>query len=211
MSINSELDRIASDVVSQVYDEIAKITDRELEYSDIDLDGDLESGTSIQWSRDSTIITSLDDSTSVSSSFLSKGETWAVTVTPSDGTDFGSPVSSSPIIVQNTPPVVDSLSISPTDPTEIDDLTMSYSFSDSDLDIDVTDGTLTVEGNQESGDGESEFIHQGIAQRKFRKSWSLADTVVVKGAKLTDGILKIALENQIPEEKKPQTIKISTK
>ena len=84
-------------------------------------------------------------------------------------------------------------------------------FSDSDLDIDVTDGTLTVEGNQESGDGESEFIHQGIAQRKFRKSWSLADTVVVKGAKLTDGILKIALENQIPEEKKPQTIKISTK
>ena len=84
-------------------------------------------------------------------------------------------------------------------------------FSDSDLDIDVTDGTLTVEGHQESGDGESEFIHQGIAQRKFRKSWSLADTVVVKGAKLTDGILKIALENQIPEEKKPQTIKISTK
>ena len=40
MSINSELDRIASEVVSQVYDEIAKITDRELEYSDIDLDGD---------------------------------------------------------------------------------------------------------------------------------------------------------------------------
>ena len=40
MSINSELDRIASEVVSQVYDEIARITDRELEYSDIDLDGD---------------------------------------------------------------------------------------------------------------------------------------------------------------------------
>lgn len=105
-----------------------------LTYTFSDLDGDSESGTTIQWSRDSTIITSLDDSTSVSSSFLSKGETWAVTVTPSDGTDFGSPVSSAPIIVQNTPPVVDSLSISPTDPTEIDDLTMSYSFSDSDLD-----------------------------------------------------------------------------
>ena len=40
MSINSELDRIASEVVSQVYDEIAKITDRELQYSDIDLEGD---------------------------------------------------------------------------------------------------------------------------------------------------------------------------
>jgi PAB1-binding protein PBP1 len=40
MSINSELDRIASEVVSQVYDEIAKITDRELQYSDVDLEGD---------------------------------------------------------------------------------------------------------------------------------------------------------------------------
>ncbi len=40
MSINSELDRIAGDVVLQVYDEITKITARELEYSDIDVDGD---------------------------------------------------------------------------------------------------------------------------------------------------------------------------
>ena len=40
MSINSELDRIANEVVLQVYDEITKITARELEYSDIDLDGD---------------------------------------------------------------------------------------------------------------------------------------------------------------------------
>ncbi len=40
MSINSELDRIASEVVSQVYDEIARITDRELQYSDVDLEGD---------------------------------------------------------------------------------------------------------------------------------------------------------------------------
>ena len=53
MSINSELDRIASDVVLQVYDEIAKITDRELEYSDIDLDGDDD--TSIRASADDII------------------------------------------------------------------------------------------------------------------------------------------------------------
>ena len=75
-------------------------------YSYSDSDGDLESGTTIQWSRDSSIITSLDDSSSVPSSFISKDETWTVTVTPSDGIDFGSPVSSPPIIVQNTPPVV---------------------------------------------------------------------------------------------------------
>ena len=68
-----------------------------------------------------------------------------------------------------------------------------------------------IKAFEKEPDDEIEFVHQGIAQRKFRRNWSLADTVVVKGAKLSDGILKIALENQIPEEKKPQTIKINTK
>ncbi|MEE3030452.1 MAG: choice-of-anchor V domain-containing protein, partial [Candidatus Thermoplasmatota archaeon] len=126
-------------------------------YSYSDSDGDLESGTTIQWSRDSSIITSLDDSSSVPSSFISKDETWTVTVTPSDGIDFGSPVSSLPIIVQNTPPVVNGLTISPTDPTELDDLTMSYSFSDSDLDTES--GTVIqwyLDGSRVSTyDGES--------------------------------------------------------
>ena len=83
-------------------------------------------------------------------------------------------------------------------------------FQEEDLNIEVKEGKLTVEGNQEP-DEKIEFVHQGIAQRKFRRTWSLVDTVVVKGAKLVDGILKISLENQIPEEKKPQTIKIKTK
>tara|TARA_B100000900_G_C20595022_1_gene723051 strand:- start:2500 stop:2949 length:450 start_codon:yes stop_codon:yes gene_type:complete len=83
-------------------------------------------------------------------------------------------------------------------------------FKESDLNITVEDGTLTVEGDQSSSE-ETDYIHQGIAERKFKKSWSLADTVIVEGAKLTDGILRVALKNVIPEEKKPQTIKIKTK
>lgn len=83
-------------------------------------------------------------------------------------------------------------------------------FKESDLSVTVEDGTLTVEGDQSSSE-ETDYIHQGIAERKFKKSWSLADTVIVEGAKLTDGILKVALKNVIPEEKKPQTIKIKTK
>ena len=83
-------------------------------------------------------------------------------------------------------------------------------FQEEDLNIEVKEGKLTVECNQ-APDEKIEFVHQGIAQRKFRRTWSLADTVVVKGAKLVDGILKISLENHIPEEMKPQTIKIKTK
>ena len=105
-----------------------------LTYTYSDPDGDSESGTTIRWSRDSSIVTALDGSTSVSSSFISKGQAWTVTVTPSDGTDMGSPITSSPITIQNTAPLANGLSISPTDPTDQDDLTMSYSFFDSDLD-----------------------------------------------------------------------------
>ncbi|HJM67223.1 MAG TPA: choice-of-anchor V domain-containing protein [Candidatus Thalassarchaeaceae archaeon] len=111
-----------------------------LTYTYSDSDGDPESGTTIRWSRDSSVVSTLDDATSVSSSFLSKGQMWTVTVTPSDGTDMGSSVTSSSVTIQNTPPVANGLSISPTDPTEQDDITMSYSFSD--VDLDTESGTV---------------------------------------------------------------------
>ena len=40
MSINSEIDRIANEVVLQVYEEIHNISSKELEYSDLDIEGD---------------------------------------------------------------------------------------------------------------------------------------------------------------------------
>tara|TARA_R100000781_G_C3999517_1_gene99765 strand:- start:154 stop:339 length:186 start_codon:yes stop_codon:yes gene_type:complete len=40
MSINSEIDRIANEVVLQVYEEINNISSKELEYSDLDIEGD---------------------------------------------------------------------------------------------------------------------------------------------------------------------------
>ena len=111
-----------------------------LTYTFSDPDGDSESGTTIRWSQNSSAVNALDDSTSVSSSFLIKGQIWTVTVTPSDGTDTGSSVTSSSVTIQNTPPVANGLSISPIDPTEQDDLTMSYSYSD--VDLDTESGTV---------------------------------------------------------------------
>ena len=40
MSINSEIDRKANEVVLQVYEEIHNISSKELEYSDLDIEGD---------------------------------------------------------------------------------------------------------------------------------------------------------------------------
>ena len=79
-------------------------------------------------------------------------------------------------------------------------------FGKQNLDIELKDDTLTVSGSLES-DAE-DYIYQGIANRAFTRKFNLADTVVVKNAELVNGLLKIALERYIPEEKKAKKIDI---
>ena len=79
-------------------------------------------------------------------------------------------------------------------------------FGKTDLDIELKDGTLTVSGSHDAD--EKDYIYQGIANRAFTRKFTLADTVVVKNAELVNGLLKIALERFIPEEKKAKKIDI---
>lgn len=67
--------------------------------------------------------------------------------------------------------------------------------------------TLKVEGSNVR-ESSRNYLFQGIAERKFSKEFAVADTIVVKTASFTDGILSIELENIIPEEKKIKTIQI---
>lgn len=78
------------------------------------------------------------------------------------------------------------------------------------IDIQVEDGVLTIEGKVEGTEVEREFLHKGIGARAFKRSFTLADTVEVRGADLVNGILTVELENVIPEEKKPRKIEIGT-
>ena len=70
-------------------------------------------------------------------------------------------------------------------------------------------GVLTVEGSK--GGTEDNYLHKGIAERNFVRTWTLADNVEVTGADLNDGLLKVELERVVPEAKRPKTIKIGTK
>ena len=79
-------------------------------------------------------------------------------------------------------------------------------FKKSELDVVVEDGNLVVKGEQEKSD--DEFLHKGIAERNFTRTWALADDVKVTGSKLKDGVLTISLVHEIPEEKKPTSIEI---
>ena len=81
-------------------------------------------------------------------------------------------------------------------------------FDKKDITISKEKNVLLIEGKQKDGD-ELEYVHRGLASRSFKRTFTLADDIVVKGADMKNGILSVSLERIIPEEDKPQEIKIS--
>lgn len=87
-------------------------------------------------------------------------------------------------------------------------------FGKHNLDITTANGTLTITGNSqlnsESEEGQkNNYLYKGIADRAFTRTFSVADTVEVKNAELLNGMLKIWLENIIPDSKKPKKVDIN--
>ncbi len=81
-------------------------------------------------------------------------------------------------------------------------------FGKEDIDLTLEKGVLTITGKKKSGVDQREYAHRGISQRAFERSFTLADTLKVVGADIVDGMLVVILENNIPEEDKPQTINL---
>lgn len=87
-------------------------------------------------------------------------------------------------------------------------------FGKQNLELELADNTLTIKGgvvNSEPDivDNPMEYIWKGIADRSFTRKFTLADTVEIKNAELVNGMLKVWLENIIPEHKKPKKIDIT--
>ena len=70
----------------------------------------------------------------------------------------------------------------------------------------VKDNVMTING--ELKEENNEFVYKGISSRKFSKSFTLAEFTECESAQMENGILSITLEKNIPEDKKPQKVKI---
>ena len=80
-------------------------------------------------------------------------------------------------------------------------------FRRKDLDVSLDNNTLVVEGKRDAS--ENEYIHKGMSTRSFKRTWSLARYMEVDKADFEDGILKLELKRNLPEELKPKKIKIN--
>lgn len=83
-------------------------------------------------------------------------------------------------------------------------------FQDTELDVELKENILTVIGKRiRSEEDTAEYIHRGIGQRDFVRTFTLADNMEVRGAHVRNGILSVQLEQIVPEEQKAKKIAIT--
>jgi molecular chaperone IbpA len=59
--------------------------------------------------------------------------------------------------------------------------------------ITAEQNVVTIEGGK-TGKAQREFLYRGISTRHFKRQFSLADYVQVKGATFDNGLLKVELD-----------------
>jgi molecular chaperone IbpA len=82
-------------------------------------------------------------------------------------------------------------------------------FTPSEVALTVEQNVLTLEGRKAEKE-EKNFLYRGISARNFKRQFTLADHVEVKGARFENGLLVIELQREIPEAMKPRRIPIGT-
>ncbi|NBU47904.1 MAG: heat-shock protein [Flavobacteriales bacterium] len=60
-------------------------------------------------------------------------------------------------------------------------------------------GKLFIEGQKEDGESDTQYVHKGLAQRSFKRVWTLSDDVEVREVTFEDGLLRIVLGKIVPE------------
>ena len=71
-------------------------------------------------------------------------------------------------------------------------------FKKKQVNVYTQDGKLFVEGQREDGETGTEYVHRGVAQRSFTRSWTLSDETEVRSVTFEDGLLSITLGRIVP-------------
>lgn len=84
-------------------------------------------------------------------------------------------------------------------------------FTKEEVTVEVDQDQLTIRGikNRPNVDtGQIEYLHRGLAARDFEQTFTLAEYMEVRGAKVENGMLQIDLQRIVPDALKPRQIEI---
>ena len=81
-------------------------------------------------------------------------------------------------------------------------------YADADLEITQDANDLVVTGQACDDENGVTTVERGIDTRGFRRRFQLGEHVVVTGAELDQGILRVDLAVEVPEELRPRRIQI---
>jgi molecular chaperone IbpA len=72
-------------------------------------------------------------------------------------------------------------------------------FRKAEVNVYTQDGKLFIEGQKEDKETGTNYIHRGMAQRSFTRSWTLSDETEVRSVEFEDGLLTVVLGRIVPE------------
>ena len=72
-------------------------------------------------------------------------------------------------------------------------------FKKDDLKVFTEFGKLHVEGKKETSETDGTFVHKGLAQRSFKRVWTVSDDTKVGSVEFVDGLLTVELNKIVPE------------
>ncbi len=81
-------------------------------------------------------------------------------------------------------------------------------FLKEDIEVAVERKTLNINVSK-TYETDGEYVHKGIAQRSFSRNWQLSDDTIVDEVSYIDGLLRVTLKRQIPEDQKRKLLPIT--
>ena len=82
-------------------------------------------------------------------------------------------------------------------------------FTKEEISVEVDQDQLTIRGvMNRPNKGEIEYLHRGLAARDFEQTYTLAEYMIVRGAKVDNGMLQIDIQRVVPDALKPRQIEI---
>ena len=72
-------------------------------------------------------------------------------------------------------------------------------FKKNELQVFTEFGKLHVEGKKEESEVDGTFVHKGLAQRSFKRVWTVSDDTEIGSVKFEDGLLTVQLNKIVPE------------